>query len=323
MVLRPIYQILPLSIRESIQSLPRTILGCLEEIRVRQDRPLEVITSEQAWFVSKNYQLNLTPKDPLIPNREDCQKLLNLISNHSLYAMEEELRRGYVTVEGGHRIGLSGKVVVEQGQVKHLRDITGFNIRVAREIRGVGELLIPMVVDKDFVHNVLIVSPPQCGKTTFLRDVARLLSTGGENISSRKVGIVDERSEIAGCVAGVPQHDVGPRTDILDACPKAEGMMMLIRSMSPEVLIVDEIGRHEDLLAIHEAIHAGVKVITTAHGYTLDEVIKRPDLGDLIQKGVFSRIIILSRKQGPGTIESVYDQDLKRMATPRGWRTHA
>lgn len=329
MLLKPIYQILPLSIREVIQSLPRTILGSLEEIRIRQNRPLEVITSEQSWFVSRNRQLNMTPKESILPNREECIKLLNLLSNHSLYAMEEELRRGYVTIEGGHRVGLAGKVVVEQGRVKHLREVTGFNIRIAREVRGVGEALLPIIFESnEILHNVLIVSPPQCGKTTLLRDLARLISTGDEKrYSSRKIGIVDERSEIAGCVGGVPQHDVGPRTDILDACPKAEGMMMMIRSMSPEVMIVDEIGRLEDLYAMHEAIHAGVKVISTAHGHNWEEVSRRAELGELLQQGVFERVILLSRNQGPGTIEAVYDATGKKIATPQNmshrWVSHA
>ncbi|WP_370872913.1 stage III sporulation protein AA [Croceifilum oryzae] len=316
--MKPIYQILPLSIREIIQSLPRTILGSLEEIRIRQNRPLEVITSEQSWFVSYNRQLNTTPKDSVLPSREECAKLLNLLSNHSLYAIEEELRRGYITIEGGHRVGLAGKVVMEQGRVKHLRDVTGFNIRIAREVKGVGEELLPILFGSNQnLHNVLIVSPPQCGKTTLLRDLARLISLGDEKkYPSKKVGIVDERSEIAGCVGGVPQHDVGPRTDILDGCPKAEGMMMMIRSMSPDVMIVDEIGRLEDLYAMHEAIHAGVKVISTAHGHTWEEVSRRAELGDLLKQGIFDRVILLSRRRGPGTIEAIYNGSGKRMTYP-------
>lgn len=312
MSIKPVYQILPLSIRELIQSLPRTILGCLEEIRVRQDRPLEVITSEQSWFVSRNCLLSQQPKDSMIPTKDDCIKMLNLISNHSLYAMEEELRRGYVTVKGGHRIGLVGKVVVDQGKVKHLRDVTGFNVRIAREVKGVGESVIPYVLCGDHAENVLIVSPPQCGKTTLIRDLARLASTGGDGYRSHKVGIVDERSEIAGCVDGVPQHDVGPRTDVLDGCPKAEGMMMMIRSMSPEILVVDEIGRKEDSEAVHEAIYAGVHLFATAHGQSVEEVCRRPTLAELVKEGVFSRIILLSRRHGPGTVEAIFD----RMLTP-------
>jgi stage III sporulation protein AA len=306
MDLKPIYQVLPLSLRNRIQTLPRTILSGLEEVRIRQDRPLEVMAAGKTWFVSNNHQLKLDPRDCVLPTREECQKLLNLISNHSLYALEEELRLGYITVEGGHRIGLAGKVITEGGKVKHVRDVTGFNIRIARQIKGTGKPLLSSVLHQGEIKNLLIVSPPGCGKTTLLRDLARLVSSG-EGCTARKVGIVDERSEIAGCVTGVPQHDVGPRSDILDACPKAEGMMMLIRSMSPEVLVVDEIGRKEDAAAIHEAIYAGVHLFTTAHGSSIDEVRKRPILRELLEEGVFERIVLLSRRAGPGTIEAVYD----------------
>ena len=149
------------------------------------------------------------------------------------------------------------------------------------------------------MENLLIVSPPQCGKTTLIRDLARLASTGTVNTPAFKVGIIDERSEIAGCLHGVPQHDIGPRTDVLDACPKAEGMMMMIRSMSPEILIVDEIGREEDSRAIFEAIFAGVHIFTTAHGYSLDDLCQRPTLSKLMKEKVFTRIFLLSRRYRP------------------------
>ncbi|MGA9172428.1 MAG: stage III sporulation protein AA [Thermoactinomyces sp.] len=311
MSIKPVLRILPLALRELVQSLPRTILECLEEIRIRQDRPLEIITSEQSWFVNHLAQLTQSPRGSIIPGKEDCLKILNLISNHSLYAMDEELRRGFVTIEGGHRVGLVGRVVMEQGKVKLLRDVTGFNVRIARQIKGVGEPLVPFVFPHGRAENVLIVSPPQCGKTTLIRDLARLASLGGDHHDSHKVGIVDERSEIAGSVGGVPQHDVGPRTDVLDACPKAEGMMMMIRSMSPDVLVVDEIGSREDSEAVHEAIYAGIRLFVTVHGQSVDDIRRRPILSELMEEEVFSRVIVLSRSKGPGTVEAIYNRLLE------------
>lgn len=193
--------------------------------------------------------------------------LLNKISHFSIYTLEEELKRGYITIEGGHRVGLAGKVILEQGKVKAIRDISSFNIRIAREKVGIAQTLIPRIYRDGWLHT-MIIGPPQTGKTTLLRDIARIISSGdqGSGLPASKVGIVDERSEIAGCVNGIPQMTFGNRIDVLDACPKAEGMMMMIRSMSPEVLVVDEIGRHEDAEAIMEAVNAGIKLIMTTHG---------------------------------------------------------
>lgn len=311
-MLTPILEVLPLSIRRMVESLPRREKESIEEIRIRQGSPLEVVTPFRSVFLCSSGRMVTQEKEAYRPGREECRKTLNLVSNHSLYALEEELRQGYVTIRGGHRVGLSGRVVVEGGRVKHIRDVTGFNLRVARQVRGAARQLRTWILPEGRLENLLIVSPPQCGKTTLLRDLTRMVSSG-ETLPSRKVGVVDERSEIAGCIEGVPQHDVGPRTDVLDGCPKAEGMMMLIRSMSPELLVVDEIGRREDGEAIFEAIHAGVFLFTTAHGGSLDEVCRRPGIARLVREGVFTRYVLLSRRKGPGTIEAVYDRGLKQV----------
>jgi stage III sporulation protein AA len=315
MTLSPVFLIIPPPLREWIQALPQQVLRSLEEIRVRQDRPLELIASGESWYVGRERRLSRNPEEALSVTREDCLRMLNLITDHSLYALEEELRRGYVTVAGGHRVGLAGRVVTEQGRVRHLREITCFNVRIARQVPGVAEPLLPYVMPGGEPESVLIISPPQCGKTTLIRDLARLASSGGKHRPSRKVGIVDERSEIAGCVRGVPTHDVGPRTDVLDGCPKAEGMMMMIRAMSPEILVVDELGGAEDCVAVREALHAGVRLFATAHGGSPDEIRRRPALSELVEQGAFGRLILLSRRLGPGTVEAIYDRELRPLRT--------
>ncbi|MGN7178074.1 stage III sporulation protein AA [Paenibacillus sp. FSL R5-0490] len=289
---------LPKKIAEQLQRIPPKILKDLEEIRVRISRPIELTARGVPHFL------------PYIVDSEDAVHLLNKISHFSIYTLEEELKRGYITIEGGHRVGLAGKVILEQGKVKAIRDISSFNIRIAREKVGIAQTLIPRIYRDGWLHT-MIIGPPQTGKTTLLRDIARIISSGdpGSGLPASKVGIVDERSEIAGCVNGIPQMTFGNRIDVLDACPKAEGMMMMIRSMSPEVLVVDEIGRHEDADAIMEAVNAGIKLIMTTHGNSLEEIKRRPTLQAVLEMGVFQRFIELSRKDGPGSIDCIRNTD--------------
>jgi stage III sporulation protein AA len=319
--------ILPERLRSILSRLDEAICAGLEELRVREGKPLEVNYDGRYAFVTPRGGLTMTPSESYKPDKEDCAKLLDIITNHSLYSFEEELRRGYITVRGGHRVGLAGRAVLDGGRVKLLRDISGFNIRLAREMRGVADKVVRLLIDQaaGSIHHTLVISPPQCGKTTLIRDLARILSEGSwgtapgsaKGARGLKVGIVDERSEIAACVSGMPTFDVGPRTDVLDACPKAEGMMMMIRSLSPEVMIVDEIGRKEDADAIQEAMHAGIRIVATAHGRDVADVKRRPDLAPLFAASVFRRYVVL-RGAEAGRAQLVYDQEERPLQTPHG-----
>jgi len=288
-----VFNVLPTMLKEKL-IISFSDLNEVEELRLRVSRPVEVIANNQSTFL------------PYIVTEEDGSQILGKLSQFSIYTIEEELKKGYITIKGGHRVGLAGRVVTENGMVKMIRDISSYNFRIAKEKVGIASPFVKYLYDGRW-KNTMLIGPPQAGKTTLLRDFARVVSQGDHvrGIKPQKVGIVDERSEIAGSVKGVPQYTFGERIDVLDACPKAEGMMMLVRSMSPHIILVDEIGKKEDVDAILEAIFAGVQLIVTVHGYSLEEIRKRPSLQPLFQNGTFERFIEISNYPRPGNITDI------------------
>jgi len=273
----------------------------LSEIRVRSGLPCTLLIG--ACEVPAGNGV------PYVVSTEDVDRMFNLISANSVHAFEEELRNGYITVKGGHRIGMAGKTILEAGRVRTIKHIRSFNIRVTRDCPGAAGPVIAHLIENSRPQSSLIVGPPGSGKTTMLREISRLLSNGlpEYGVSPQNVGIADERSEIAGCYQGVPQNDVGPRTDVLDGCPKAEGMMMLIRAMTPGVIITDEIGTADDAQACVEASCAGVCVVASAHGAGKTDLMNRPSLKRLVSPGTFGRIVFLSCRRGPGTVDEICD----------------
>lgn len=305
---RDIYPVLPDFITAILRNVKQDDIKNLEEIRIRAEKPLIIQKKGQDYFVNYDGTLTTYLKKSVIIQKEEIGRILQLMSNYSIYAIEEELKQGFLTLKGGHRVGFAGRGVVEDNKIKILKNISSLNIRIAREVKGCA-LEVVKKIYKDGIKHTLIVSPPGCGKTTMLRDIIRILSIGfiDMELKGYKIGVVDERSEIAGCYLGVPQRDVGIRTDVLDACPKAQGMVMLLRSMSPEIIAVDEIGSIDDSRAIEDAINSGVKVIATAHGDNINEIIKKSGIRNLVRENLFEKIVILNRKNGPGTIEEIID----------------
>lgn len=297
-------------IKQIISGIQDEYIDRLEEIRIRLGKPLMINSSSYDYMLTPSGKTTLRNEDAYFITRSDCEMTLQLLSNYSVYALEEELKNGYITLSGGHRVGIAGRGVVEGGRIKTLKNISGFNIRIARQVIGCADSLIKYLVKRpDYIYNTLIISPPQCGKTTLLRDVIRQLSNGVEkiNIKGFKIGLVDERSEVAGSYQGIPQNDVGIRTDVLDACPKSSGLLMLIRSMSPQIIATDEIGSRSDVDALYEALNAGIHLVTTIHGDGLEDILNRPYINEVVKNRVFERLVILSTRYGPGTIEEVID----------------
>ena len=234
--------------------------------------------------------------------------LLN-VSKNSIYAIQNDINNGFVVIKGGHRIGISGEVVYIDEKIKNIKNICSLNIRVARQIYGCSDGILPKIISGNEFLNTLIVSPPGCGKTTLIRDIVRQVSNGipALNFKGKNVSLIDERGEIASVYEGISSLDVGVRTDIMSNVNKASGMKMMIRSMAPDIIATDEIGRKEDIIAIKEAILSGVKVIFTIHGDSLKSILKNENIKELLDLNIFSKIILLSNGKIPGIVEKVYD----------------
>jgi stage III sporulation protein AA len=250
----------PVEMRAQIGS---DVLRNAEEIRVRIGHPLEILYADGA---SRSFGCM---------SAAQLREMINYLCGYSAYAVEEELRQGFFTIAGGHRVGVSGRTSYEKNGassvVNTVSDIGGLNIRIAHEKKGCAGNLIPWIRRGGSIVHTLFFSPPGAGKTTYLRDCIRLLSSGDADHPGVKVGVVDERSEIAACCCGVPQNDLGPRADVLDNCPKEQGMRMLLRAMSPDVIAVDELGGAADFSAVEECTRSGVAVLGTLHAGSLEE----------------------------------------------------
>lgn len=283
----------PEEIRKRIVKIPEWFEK-VQEIRLRAGGPLLIQYGNREFFVrSDGGGLCREQTEAYLVSQKQVRETLEHMASYSLYAFEEEIRQGYLTIPGGHRIGIAGKTVVERGEIRSMKFLSFLNIRLAHEVLGCADEVLPYLFDQGKLCNAMILSPPRCGKTTLLRDLVRQISGGSSQAEGMTVGLVDERSEIASCYQGIPQNDVGIRTDVLDACPKAYGMMMLIRTMAPQVVAVDEIGSRMDMEAVEYAMNCGCRVIATVHGNGMEDIRKKPVLDRMLQEKWFERYLIL------------------------------
>ncbi|MCL2399235.1 MAG: stage III sporulation protein AA [Defluviitaleaceae bacterium] len=290
------------NLAHKLEKADTTFFEKMTELRIRVDKPLLIYQLGKEYGVGeKGFE---KPESAYRPTASDIAETIERISQYSLYALEEELRMGYITLPGGHRVGIVGKGVIEKGSLRTIRPISGLNIRISRAIKGCSSNIFPQILDTDtqkrLPHNTLIISPPGCGKTTLLRDIIRKLS----DELGLTIGVVDERSEIGGSYKGIAQNDVGIRTDLLDGCPKAEGMVLLLRAMAPDVIAVDELGGSGDAIAVENVSNAGVRLISTVHGYGIEDIRQKPNLKVLFDKGIFKKFVVLRKPGEEGTVFS-------------------
>lgn len=276
---------LPKHLRRCVAALPAQLQSQGEEIRLRVGRPMTLVTPEGE-----------IPTGSIITG-EDLALTLEIASQCSAYAVLEQVKNGYVSLRGGHRLGLCGTGVMRDGEVANLRQISSMALRVAREIPGPATGLLGELQEEGRLQSTLILSPPGLGKTTLLRDLIRCVSDG-QGIPPLRVGLADERGELAAMYAGAPGMKIGSRTDVVDGCPKAAAMLLLLRGMNPQVLAVDEITAEEDVRAMELAAGCGVVLLATAHGGGVADLKRRRLYRRMMEEGIFRRVISIHREGG-------------------------
>ncbi|MBO4854621.1 MAG: stage III sporulation protein AA [Oscillospiraceae bacterium] len=279
--------LLPLRWQRYLARLSPTQKETAEEIRMRAGQPVTVLLQEAEIPVGEQDQSPVTP--------EELEQTCDRITGYSRYAATETLRSGYLTAEGGFRVGICGTAVMREGMCANLRNISSLTVRVARQMPGIAEELCPQLFPGGEMHSVLILSPPGLGKTTLLRDLIRLLSDGTETLTPRRLAVVDERGEIAAMHRGVPGMEVGCHTDVLDGCPKAIAIPILLRCANPQIIAVDEITLRQDLTAMAAAANCGVHLLATIHAADREELRQKPLFQQLLRLRVFQVCVTIRR----------------------------
>ncbi len=306
-----ILQYFPIGIREKLKEEIGQDYDDLEEIRIRVNCPIILrFNNKEKVIVDK------------ITN-DNTKEILQYVCENSIYAYQNEINNGYITIRGGHRVGVTGNCIIEDNKVINISYIYSLNFRIAKQKIGAANEVLKHILDisNNTIFTTLIVSPPGAGKTTVLRDLIRQISTGIDyiNFKGKNIGVADERGEIAAMYKGVPQNDVGIRTDILDNVPKWIGMEMLIRSMAPDIIVADEIGNKNDVEAINYATTCGVKGIFTAHGGDMKEVKANLYLKKIIDLNIFEKIIFLD-KSNKGKIKDIYNLDKSEIDSSKRYK---
>lgn len=287
-----------------MKRLPPQIVSETHEIRLRIQRPVVLFNGRTHLFLQMDGSISpqSTERNYLLSPKE-MQDCFRMVCEYSVHSFQEEIRQGFITIRGGHRVGLSGTCISDQDRMCGMKDISSLNIRLARQIKGVADPLVEKLFDSGLI-SALIIGGVGSGKTTLLRDAVRQLSNGCTG-TPLKVAVIDERGELSATHQGVAQNDIGEHTDVYHLYPKAVGMSMALRTLSPHVIVCDEIGREDDISALLESMNTGVAVLATAHGNTLRDVLQRDKIARFIRCGGFQRAVVLEGYHNPCAVKSI------------------
>ena len=270
------------------------IVSCIEEIRLRVNKKITLKVACEIIFLD------------YIVTSKDIRETFEKICENSVYSYKKEICEGFITIKGGNRVGITGNCIIEDEKIININYISSLNFRIAREKIGCSKEIIKDIVSENSIYNTMIVSPPGAGKTTMLRDLIKNLS----DTYKKTIGVVDERGEIAAMYRGIAQNDIGDLTDVITNISKDKGMNILIRSMAPQIIACDEIGKKEDIDAINYAICSGAKGIFTSHGKSFEEINLNCNIKNLLEKHIIERIFFLDDKV-KGKIKEKYFLDVK------------
>lgn len=286
-----------------LSRVPETKKQSIQEIRLRSGKPVALSDGTETLFVCKDGSIVYTPERAFVCTQRHIFDTFKQLCSYSVYSRQNEIKNGYITIRGGHRIGLCGTASIKDGEINSITDITSLNVRIARQIFGAAEELMPYITP--LTGGVLIAGAPSTGKTTLLRDIAYRLSQG-VNCRIMRTCVIDERGELSGAYRDDSEIDLG-FSDVLRSYPKGEGIMQAIRSLSPQVIICDEVGTQADAMAIAQGTNAGAYIIATIHAVSLDSLMHRKQARQLIETGAFKTLILLGSTDKPCSFSDITD----------------
>lgn len=300
-----ISDMLPERAARAVAGMNAALAAVAIELRLGAERPMLALDCHRDYYISPEGHIAALPSGALTLNDDECRQFVDMVTKYSAYAYADELRNGFLTLKGGYRVGIAGKTTLAAGSVAGFGVCTSFCVRIPHEVVGIGDELGKRIRCGGGIRNTLIVSPPGMGKTTLLRDLARALGSDGPGRPGLRLCVVDERSEISGGL-GARRFNLGTKTDVLDGCPKSQGITLALRSLNPQVILTDEIGRAEDAAALQDALNCGVGIVATAHGGGLEDLLCRPVLRGMIGDGLFEWIVVIGGARGIGGVTEIF-----------------